>query len=149
MKVHLYNSPGERNLLSRTMTLIASKTAVNTTEVVNIETPDLLIDYAAGYLATNYVYVEEYGRYYFVNDISIVNGNQIRLQLESDPLYSFRSSILGSPCIAKRSTSQPNPGIEDNLSNFKPEPKRIYRHMPGGFSPASSGYTYILTLGGK
>ena len=151
MTITLYKSPGERNRLSRSMTVVKTLSNAELTDAVNIETPELLIDRDDTIIGFDYVYIQSFGRYYFLNDLQIVNGNQFKLFLESDPLMSFRSGILNSSCIAKRSTSRINPEIEDNQAAFKNIPKRIHFKMANGFTPSgsSSSWNYILTLGGK
>ena len=149
MTVTLYNSPGERNLLNRTMTKIVDLENVEITEPCNIETPEILIDRNDTYINCDYVYIPAFSRYYFRNDIRIENGNQFRLFLESDPLTSFRSSIMSSRCVARRSTNRINPEIVDNQVVFKTIPKRDYRKAATGFNPTGTGGCYILTLGGK
>ncbi len=149
MTITLYKSGSERNILNRSMTVVKSATAINATEVVNIETPDILINADPTLIGTDYAYIDNFSRYYFINSFEILNGNQYLLHLESDPLMSFKGGILSSPCIAKRSTSKINPDIEDNQAAFKNIPKRIHFKMANGFSPSSTGWCYILTLGGK
>ena len=151
MTITLYKSPGERNRLSRPMTDGVTLSSAELTDVVNIETPELLIERNDTLIGYDYAYIPAFGRYYFLNDLQIVNGNQFKLFLESDPLMSFRSGILNSSCIAKRSTSNINPEIEDNQAAFKNIPKRIHFKMANGFTPSgsSSSWNYILTLGGK
>lgn len=147
--ITLYNSPGERNLLNRSMSSVATLNNVEITEPTNIETPEILIDMNSNYLGVDYVYIQEFSRYYFRNDIRIENGNQFRLFLESDPLMSFRNSILNSQCVARRSTSRINPEIEDTLVSFKDVPSYEYREAATGFTPDGTGECYVLTLGGK
>lgn len=149
MTVTLYNSPGERNRLSRDMILIKEMTAAQATEVINIETPSLLINRDDTVIGFNYAYIPKFNRYYFLNSMEVVNGNQFRINLESDPLMSFKDAILSSPCIAKRSSSAVNPELEDNEAAFKTIPSKINRKMAVGFTPSASGGCYILTLGGK
>lgn len=149
MNVILYSSPGERNIIGRTKTLLQSMTATQATSVMSVETPELLLDANANVLACDYVYVTELGRYYFVNSKEIINGNQYKLYLESDPLESFKASILSSQAIAKRSTNKGNPEIEDPLMVFKNIPRYITRKCPTGFAPDGTGSCYALVLGGK
>ena len=149
MNVILYSSPGERNIIGRTKTLLQSMTATQATSVMSVETPELLLDANANALACDYVYVTELGRYYFVNSKEIINGNQYKLYLESDPLESFKASILSSQAIAKRSTNKGNPEIEDPLMVFKNIPRYITRKCPTGFAPDGTGSCYALVLGGK
>lgn len=149
MTITLYKSPGERNRLSRPLTTVKTMSAVEATDVLNVETPELLIDRDDTIIGFDYGYIQAFGRYYFLNDLQIVNGNQFKLFLESDPLMSFRHGILNSSCIAKRSTSNINPELEDNQAAFKNIPKRIHFKMANGFEPSSTGWCYVLTLGGK
>ena len=150
MTITFYKSGSERNVLNRSLATVAkSSTAIAATDVINVETPDVLLDSDVNIISADYAYIDNFSRYYFVNSLEIVNGNQFLLHLESDPLMSFKSDILTSKCIAKRSTSKINPEIEDNQAAFKNIPKRIHFKMSTGFSPSASGWCYILTLGGK
>lgn len=148
VNVILYQSPGERNVLNRQLTQIASLDC-EIIEPFDIESPELLINANDSYLNIDYVYISKFGRYYFRNDLRIENGNQFRFLLESDPLMSFKSQILNSQVVAKRSTSRPNPEIVDNMVSFKDIPTYEYRECPTGFTPDGSGECYVLTLGGK
>ena len=149
MTIILYKSPGERNLLKRKMTVVKTMSTVELTAPVNVETPDILIDRDDSIIGFDYAKIETFGRYYFLNSLEIVNGNQFLLHLESDPLMSFQSGILSSPCIAKRSSSNVNPELEDSEAAFKTIPTKINRKLSPGFTPTATGGCYILTLGGK
>ena len=127
-----------------------SLTSCEITEVCNIETPEILINRDDSIISKfNYVEIPAFERFYFLNGFEIVNGNQIKLYLESDPLESFKSYILSSQAIAKRSTNKGNPEIEDPLMVFKNIPIIDYRKCPTGFAPDGSGSCYALILGGK
>lgn len=151
MTITLYKSPGERNRLSRPLTTVKTYSTAQLTDIVNVETPELLVNRDDTIIGFDYAYIPAFNRYYFLNDLQVVNGNQFKLFLESDPLMSFRQDILNSQCIAKRSTSNINPEIEDNQAAFKNIPKRIHFKMAEGFTPSgsSTSWNYILTLGGK
>lgn len=129
------------------------KTAIKTcvcqiTESVTVDEMDLLLDMDPNVNTCNYAYIDVFSRFYFLTP-GIQNGNQMTVHAVSDPLSSFWSSYSGSPCIAERSTSAPNPEIVDELLPFKDTPKYIRRKMATGFTPSSSGGCYILTVGGK
>ena len=149
MTITLYNSPGERNILNRVMTSIKSMNAVEATDVLNIETPEILIDRDDTVIGFDYAYIDAFNRYYFLNSMEVVNGNQFKLFLESDPLESFKAGINSSPCVAKRSYNHPNPEIEDPLFVFKNIPEYVTKKCATGFAPDGTGYCYALILGGK
>jgi len=149
MTVSFYNNSSAAECANKNLTLLGSYNAVDFNTAVSVDEPELLFDYDSSLINANYCQIAEYGRYYYVQEKTVLNGNQILLKCKSDGLMSFRSSIYASPCIAKRSTSAPNPEIEDPLINFKPIPKRIYRKMSQAFTPSANTGTYVLTVGGK
>ena len=151
MTLTLYNSPGERNLLNRNMAVVGTQKVLSVTDPCRIETPEILLDYDATFINADYAYIDNFSRYYFITDKEIVNGNHIRLFLESDPLMSFKASILSSPCIAKRTSMKTfaNGNIVDDRVTFSKTLIRDPRKAATGFTPNGSGNCYCLTLGGK
>lgn len=149
MIVTLYKSPGERNILYRDKEIVAIYNDVQTTDIVSVETPTILVDRDDSIIGFDYAYIDTFNRFYFVNSFEIVNGNQFKLYLESDPLESFRAQIDNSETIAKRSTNRGNLEIEDPLVVFKNKPNYRTVKCATGFAPDGSGYCYALILGGK
>lgn len=69
----------------------------------------------SNYVNANYVYVPDWGRYYFVNDKVFGNNNLIELHCALDVLATYRSDILSYDAYVER-TSHPNyfnPDIRD------------------------------------
>ena len=145
--VVLYKNYSDPFVVHKRLTSIAT-VYCQITEETPLDSLELLLDMRSDIDEINYCRIEEFGRYYFCTP-KVVNGNQIRLSCESDPLTSFWNSFSGSSCIAERSTSNPNPELIDDLLPFKPQPKFSYRTMGTGFTPSSSSGRYILTIGGK
>lgn len=146
--IKLLKTANDENVINKSYSTIATLSAEINAEI-SVDSPDVVVNYASGYLACNYVYIDSFSRYYFVRNAALLNGNQLRLSLESDPLMSFKSGILGSQCIASRSTSHPNMELVDNLVAFKPIPKRKYTKMSTAFTPGAGSGSYVLTIGGK
>ena len=147
IEVKLYQNYSDPYKVHKNISLIAT-VQCEVTEEQEADSLELLLDMKNDIKQFNYCYIEKYGRYYFCTP-KIVNGNQMRLICESDPLSSFWSSMASSPCIAERSTSHPNANLTDEMLPFKPQPIYIRRTLSTGFTPTSSGGCYILTVGGK
>lgn len=146
-EVKLYQNYSDPYKVHKNISLIAT-VQCEITEEQEIDSLELLLDMQSNIKQFNYCYIAKYGRYYFCTP-KIINGNQMRLICESDPLSSFWSSMMGSQCIAERSTSHPNPDLPDDMLPFKPQPRLVRRYLRTGFTPTSSGGCYILTVGGK
>lgn len=61
----------------------------------------------------NYCYIEEINRFYFINNVEIIKNNLIKLELETDYLYTFKSEILKGSGIVKESKN-----IDNYVSNY-------------------------------
>ena len=147
IQVVLYNNASAHNVVHKQKTQIRSMTGV-LKENCMMEKVTMNITYFSDYYRCNYAYIPEFHRYYYIN-VALIEGDQVRLIMKSDALSSFYDGYRNSKIIARRSSSNMNPNIPDDASPFKPEPKIIHRKTAFGFTPSSTGYCYVLTLGGK
>lgn len=147
MQLTLYNSSSMPNVIDKAKTLIETLEG-DLKENVNRENVVVTIPYTSAYARINYAYIPEFERYYFVS-VDCIDGQRLRLTMHSDALSSFWDRYKYSPCIAKRSSSNYNPAIRDDMIAFKPEPVFIRRKTSAHFTPSSSGGCYILTMAGK
>lgn len=147
IEVKLYQNYSDPYKVHKNISLIAT-VQCEVTEEQDIDSLELLLDMQNNIKQFNYCYIEKYGRYYSCTP-KVMNGNQMRLICESDPLMSFWNSIGSSQCVAERSTTHQNPEIVDELLPFKSNPVLSVRSIGQSFNPSGSGGCYILTLGGK
>lgn len=143
----LYNNSSAPNVVKKRKTVLETLTG-QLKENVNLERVVIHIPYFANYASCNYAYIPEFHRYYYVS-VEVMDGERLKLTMKSDPLSSFWNNYCNSPCIARRSSSSPNPNIKDDLIAYKPQPVIIRRKTSQTFTPSSSGGCYILTIGGK
>ena len=53
----------------------------------------------------NYAYIKEFHRYYFINKVTSINRNLWRVELEVDPLMSFKGDILALQVVVDKQSS--------------------------------------------
>lgn len=147
MQVILYNNASAHNVVHKQKTQIRVMNG-ELKENCMMEKITMNITYFSDYYKCNYAYIAEFHRYYYIN-VALIEGNMVRLIMQSDALSSFYDGYKNSKIIARRSSSSVNPNIVDTASPFKPQPKIIHRKTSFGFTPTSSGYCYVLTMGGK
>lgn len=143
----LYNNTSAPNVVKKRYSTLQTLTG-QLKENVNMQNVVITIPYFANYASCNYAYIPQFHRYYYVS-IEVMDGERLKLTMKSDPLTSFWDNYCNSPCIARRSSSAPNPNIKDDLIPFKPQPVIIRRRSTQHFTPSSNGGCYILTIGGK
>lgn len=146
-EVRLYNNSSAHNVVHKSISLIRTMQGV-LKENCYMEKITMNVTYFSDYYRCNYAYIPEFHRYYYVN-VALIEGDQIRLVMKSDALSSFYDGYKNSKVIARRSSSDMNPNIVDTASPFYPQPKIIHRKTSFGFTPSSTGYNYVLTMGGK
>lgn len=147
IEVILYNTSSAHNVVKKQMTQLRQISG-ELKENCYMERITMNVTYFEDYYRCNYAYIPEFHRYYYVT-VELIDGNQVRLIMKSDALTSFYDGYKASKIIAKRSSSSCNPNIVDTASPFKPQPKIISRKTNFAFTPSSTGYCYVLTLGGK
>lgn len=66
----------------------------------DIETPKVQIDGSlATYSQYNYCYIGDLGRYYYISSFHIDTGTLFTVELDCDPLQSFKDEILNIPAL--------------------------------------------------
>lgn len=64
-------------------------------------------------LSANYVYIPDFNRYYFINDITSVRQNLWRLSLHVDVLMSYKKEISNTNAFVSRNEFDYDPDIYD------------------------------------
>ena len=85
-------------------------TLKDTTSVLN---PVLILKTSDPVYNYNYLYIQEFGRYYFINDIRSVNNNVWEISAHVDVLETYKTAILANSAVIKRQASQYNLYLDD------------------------------------
>ena len=67
----------------------------------------------------NYIYIEEFKRYYYVNNIDIVSNKIFRFNCSVDTLMSHKEDILNLDALVSRNEFTYDDTIEDNLIPYE------------------------------
>ena len=127
MTVTLYNTSDPDNKLSKTTNPITGGSDITAipTQGVSVLAPSLSLDYSSEYLGANYLYISDFGRYYYIRDMRVDIGKKIYLSCEVDPLMSFSSQILSCSIVVTRSEGLGAPTmIPDPMLPVNPSAKK-------------------------
>ena len=147
MVIKFYNNASAKNVRKKNLTLLTEKN-LEIPNLLSIENPTIKVDYSANLKNCNYIYIPEYGRYYFAQ-LSASFGKHIYMECNVDVLSSFYDSFKNSQCIAERSSSKYTERIEDSEVAVLCNPTYTFRRLQGQFSPSNNGTNYLLTIGGN
>lgn len=107
--VDLYINKSDNNVINKN---ISGKTTVNGTlkESCTIINPEILLFNVTenSLVNINYCYISTFGRYYYVNNIEIVNNKLVKIICHCDVLMSFKEDILKCGGVIKRQETTAN-----------------------------------------
>lgn len=144
VNVKFYITGDNPNVMHKSLTEIASVDC-DIKEPVNKESPEIYV--SGNLIGVNYAYIAEYGRYYNVYPTG-EHGVRTRLQLESDPLMSFKAGILASPAVVARNPWHFDLYVPDNNLPIEARTASAVLKFPGRDFDGNNN-TYILTTIGS
>ena len=112
LSVTLYNSASPVEKIGKTLTAggTYSCTLKDTTSILN---PVLIIRTSDAVYNYNYLYISEFQRYYFINDIKSVNNNVWEISAHVDVLETYKTAILANNAVIKRQEKLYNLYLDD------------------------------------
>ena len=144
MHITLYTNSSERINLTKNITqLIALEGTLR--EETSILDPVILLSGIDSYLSTmNYLYIQEFGRYYFINAIKSVRNGLWEISCHVDVLYTYQTSILEQSAIIARQENNYNLLLNDGMFRTTQKPRIATYNFPSGFT----NFDYVIALAG-
>lgn len=133
MQVILYNCSADEETLDKSayMTQVEAVTA-EIKGACDIENPSLILNYNG--ISFNYMYIPDWGRYYYINSIVVTTGARTVVTATSDVLMSFKSEILGlSGVVSNTVNGFPQTQFDANISLNSRNFEIIKQFSSGGF----------------
>ena len=108
--VTLMTTTDDPRVLDKVTTTIATVTA-KPTENCSILSPRLVLNFSSSIAAANYMYIQEWNRYYFIDNITVSPGSEIIITGSVDVLKTYSAAIKNCTATVIRSESAGKPGI--------------------------------------
>ena len=96
------------------------------------------------YRITNYAYVPDLDRYYFIKNFRIVRSGVVELNCHVDVLMTYRTSIKQQRAIVYRQQNRSNLYLNDGVFKVYQNPIVLTREFPSGFTTQS----FVLAVAG-
>lgn len=142
----LYTNNSEYDFVTKQLTQIGTDIACTARGECSILTPEIEVELAAVPAAANYMYITEFGRYYFIDEISVVRTGLYRIRGTVDPLTSFATQLRACSGIVHRAESGNayNTYLDDGAFRTYANPEIRTLNFPSGFNT----WEYLLALSG-
>ena len=141
MNILLYKTTNANNELNKT---ISDKVELvgALRDASSIIAPSILIQ--SNPIGYNYAYIPEFGRYYYIKNITAFRKGAYIVDLKCDVLMSFKEEILNMSGIVSRLTS----GDEYANRDIKTKCLETHRKIVFENTPFTADGTYILVAQG-
>lgn len=143
----LYNYKGQPNTINKTLTPLGTLNVALRPEL-NVHNPTLKIQMPPNMYGFNYVYIEEFGKYYFVDNVRYIGGQTYLLALSLDVLQTYKDVILQSTALIVESDNA-NRDLSVNSNVFNVFPKTDILHFPFSKLFDKEGSIIMVTLKGN
>lgn len=143
----LYNYKGQPATINKALTPLGTINVALRPEL-NVHNPTLKIQMPPNMYGFNYVYLEDFGKYYFVDNIRYIGGQTYLLALSLDVLQTYKDVILQSTALIVESDN-PNRNLSVNSNVFNVFPKTDILRFPNSQLFDKDGSIIMVTLKGN
>ena len=144
MDVITYTTTDEAEKVTKTLTNAATYSNVTMKDPTDTVHPVITIQTTANLSSVNYMRIERYGRYYFVEKPIAVKNGVWELHCTSDPLMSFKNSLLSVSGTVTRSETLFNAYLNDPEYKALAYRKCVTKAFP---NEINNDHVVLITVG--
>lgn len=128
VNINLYQNYSPPEFVNKNIELISTVPCVikDDTDIMHP-----VIEFSFPLVSGNYCYIQRFSRYYYINQPSLLRGQQSEIRLDVDALMSFKGAIYSSNVIAERATNHVNKFLPDIIP-LEARKNIIYKRLTGG-----------------
>lgn len=144
MTITLQVSNSPKNKLEKDVTTVASLSGVlkNSTSIID---PTIIIEGdLSSYTNVNYMTIAEFGRSYFITNITSVTNSLFEISAHVDVISSFSAEIKANKAIIHRQENNWNLYLDDGSFRVYQNPMVLTKAFPSGFTTQE----FVLAVAG-
>lgn len=148
MKLKVYKNTSDNKVVSKSISQIGDDINGTLRAPSSIIDPVIVIDKPTGFTIAqaNYAFIDEFDRYYYINDIVVISNDLIELHMHVDVLHTYAAGIRSNTAVVGRQQQKANYDLllSDGTFKVKANPHFQIDKFPSGFS----GHHYVLLVAG-
>jgi len=145
MNLTLYYNSSERKVIGKSLQNLGTVTGILKGDTA-ITSPVFILQSDNDYLSgVNYLYWQETGRYYYIDNIELMTGGRMAFYCSVDVLESFKTQIKAQTAIVDKQESLSN--LYFNDGSFVRDSREFYtvKSFSNGFN--DNGEYILITAG--
>lgn len=116
MTVTFYQNKSDDRVVNKTISQKLELTTVIIKDDTSMMNPVLIVHTDSKLYTCNYCYIASFGRYYYIDNITLASGQRLILECREDVLMSNKTQLLKSRAFVQRSEKETaNMYINDQL----------------------------------
>lgn len=140
MVVKLYKTLSEDNKLDKELTLI-KEIGINLLIRSNVTSFEFSL--SGEILDINYMYIPDFGKYYFLKSPTIERNGYTTFRVEEDVLMTYKAQIRQESGIILRQENEGNLYITDSTFPVENRNKTFFKKFQSGFDDTLSYYLIV------
>lgn len=116
MLLTLYKNRSDKRVIGKSISKIADYPQAALFSECSILNPVLILSNNTDIIDANYAYIPHFNRYYFVDNITVMDDTRLKISCSVDVLETYKSELVGLECVLKRSETLGNAYLDDKES---------------------------------
>lgn len=141
MTIKLYSNTSDKIVVDKSITQVGADITGTLREDCSIIDP--IIKMETNPIGSNYAYISEFGRYYYINNI-VCTGKLFEVHMHVDVLKTYAAGIRANNAVVSRQEKQYNLYLQDGVFKEQANPHYEIKKFPSGFS----SFNFILAVSG-
>lgn len=133
MQLTLYKTTDVPNQLVKNLSPVGGYIEGNLKGPCDIINPVITVQLNAFPSTVNYAYVEEFNRYYFVTNIICEINGLYTLEMQVDPLVTWRTALQSKYAVIERQENEYNLYLQDPAFRTEQKTRTQIMKFPSGF----------------
>lgn len=144
MTIKLYINRSDKNVLDKNITQVGSDITGTLRDDCSVVDPVIKVEgLAANITGVNYAYIQEFNRYYYINNITCT-GPFFELNMHVDVLKTYAQEIRENKAVISRQQNKYNLYIQDGVFKTEAFPHIQVAQFPTGFD----SFNFVFTVAG-
>ena len=141
MTIKLYSNTSDKIVVDKSITQVGDDITGTLREDCSLIDP--VIKMETNPIGSNYAYISEFGRYYYINNI-VCTGKLFEVHMHVDVLKTYAAGIRSNNAVVSRQEKQYNLYLQDGVFKEQANPHYEIKKFPSGFS----SFYFILAVSG-
>lgn len=143
--IQLMRNNSQVNKIGKDLTSLLTVTG-NLKSETSIIDPTIIIECnLANMTKCNYMYIPQFNRYYFVNNIRSITDDLVEFSCHVDVLETYKNEIRQNSAIVKRQQNNWNLYLNDGAFKVYQNPMVVTKAFPSGFNT----FEFVLAVAGS